>query len=87
MCCGDRGGGGRLGDEEFAHAQGEEGEGLGELIACVLTAAVMPTVMVIPGERKDNSRYISYQMFENNVIIMWKLMFNKSDQPQCNPSV
>lgn len=53
---GDGGGGRRLRDEEFAHAQGEEGERLGEVVARVLTAAVVSTVMVIPAESKHVNR-------------------------------
>lgn len=40
---------GGLGDEELAHAHGEQGEGLRELVARVLAAAVMAAVVVIPG--------------------------------------
>lgn len=39
-----------LGDEELAHADSEEGEGLGELVARVLTATVMAAIVVIPGQ-------------------------------------
>lgn len=41
-----------LGDEELAHANSEEGEGLGELVARVLTATVMAAIVVIPGNKK-----------------------------------
>ena len=53
---GDGGGGRSLGDEESAHTQGEEGEGLGELVARVLTAAVVPTVMVVPGDKEKKEK-------------------------------
>lgn len=53
--CGSRrwgnGGGWRgFGDEKLAHANSEEGEGLGELVACVLTATVMAAIVVVPGQ-------------------------------------
>ena len=54
QCRGRGGGGGSrgLGDEELAHAQGEEGEGLGELVARVLAAAVVAAVLVVPKKRQ-----------------------------------
>lgn len=42
---------GRFGNEELAHAYCEQSERLRELIACVLTAAVMPAVLVIPRKK------------------------------------
>lgn len=50
---GNRGGWRGLGDEELAHADSEEGEGLRELVARVLTATVMAAIMVIPGQNKN----------------------------------
>lgn len=52
---GRRGRRGGLGDEELAHTHGEQGEGLRELVARVLAAAVVAAVMVVPGGQRLGS--------------------------------
>lgn len=43
------GGSGSFRDKEFAHAQGQQGEGLREFVAGIFTATVVSTVVVEPG--------------------------------------
>lgn len=70
------GGGWRgFGDEELAHADSEEGEGLWELVARVLTATVMAAIVVIPGHvggrKQKNKKNNTYVSNNNNKSFNW----------------